>query len=264
MPDNVFQRLAEAAGRGLGLLGLGTDKKGAQEEVSRLEELGVEVVGFHSTEEKKEAWEKKLWEDQDDLLEERHKEWRQHLYYVSGEHYIAYSRSQKKWLSRKTVPWRIRSCYNVCQKAVNLRVARLTENKPTVNVIAATAERSDIDDAESKDDLFWHLWNRLKLHLKIILARRWASKAGTGIIQVGWDPDYGPEIPVIRKKPILVPEPVLDDAGEPVLDGEGKPQEREIYKGIEEAYLDSKGEEIGPVFFDRTDPITQEVTKEAL
>ena len=52
-------------------------------------------------------------------------------------------------------------------------------------VQATRAERSAVDKAELQETLFWYLWERLYLHLKVTKARRWATKAGSGFLKVG-------------------------------------------------------------------------------
>lgn len=263
MPESstIEQRLEGAAARGLRPerpAGFGTTKKAAAAAVETARKLGIDAVGFHSTDELIEDWEDKLWLDQEDFLEELMKEWRQHLFYVANVQYIAYHKTQHRWIPRKTVPWRIRSVYNVCQKAVNIRVARLTENKPSVNVQAQTTDREDLEKTEYKEQLFWHLWQTLNLHNKWVRARSWAAKCASGFLKVGWDPDAGKESPVTLKRPKYkeVPPPVDPATGLPQMDpATGQPMgPQQMYDGIEEVYLDRQKQELGPVFLEEKDP----------
>lgn len=255
MALDVANRLVSAALRGLGRPGQGTDKRKAAAETERLEQLGVMGVGIHSTDEDIERWEDQLWHDQDDLVEEQSKEWRQNLHYVANRQYIAWHREARRWIPKKMVPWRIRSIYNVLQKAVSVRVSRLTENKPTVAVVAATTDREDVEKAEYKETLFWYLWNALDLHRKVTLARRWATKCASGFLQVGWDPEAGPEYPVTRKRVRWKQQPVTDPAtGQPVTGPDGAPQMEQVYDGIEEFYVDRAGQPLGPVETIEEDP----------
>jgi hypothetical protein len=265
---SLTERLEGAAARGLRPeqltrekpAGFGTTKQAASKQEETARRLGMDVVGFHSPDERIEEWEAKLWNDQSDYLEELHKEWRQALFYCANVQYIAYHRTQHRWIPRKTVPWRIRSIYNVVQKAVNIRVARLTENKPAVSVQAATVDREDLEKTEYKETLFWHLWQTLNLQGKWVRARSWAAKCASGFLKVGWDPDAGPETPVTlkRAKYKTVEQPITDPmTGAPVLDpatGQPATQPQQLYDGIEEVYLDRTKRELGPVFVEEQDP----------
>lgn len=258
--ETVEQRLEGAAARGMGKpAGFGTTKKAAADQIERARRLGFRAVGYDSTDDEIEDWEDKLWVDQEDYLEELQKEWRQALFYAANVQYIAYHRTQHRWIPRKTVPWRIRSVYNIIQKAVNIRVARLTENKPSVSVQAATVDREDLEKTEYKERLFWHLWQVLNLHNKWVRGRSWAAKCASGFLKVGWDADAGKEIPVTLKRPKYktVQMPVPDPAtGQPAIDpATGQPitEPRQVYDGIEEIYLDRKRNELGPVFLEEQD-----------
>jgi hypothetical protein len=259
MATSTLERLSRAALRGLGRLG--GQKGGAKAAAEKLEQLGIVGVGMHSSDEELQDWENRLWHDQDDLIEERAKEWRQILYYCANEQFIAYHKERRQWIPRRTVPWRIRASYNVVQKAVNVRVARLTENKPTVTVQAATGSLDDVERAEYKETLFWYLWEELHLHLQIVRARRWATKTGSGFLKVGWNPDGGPAYPATLKRPrfdqVLVPQ-VDPETGQPIP---GSEQPQQVFMGIEEVYLDDQGNELGPVETFEEDPETGQKRK---
>jgi hypothetical protein len=257
MAASTLERLSAAAMRGLGRFGRGTTAAASRAAAAKLEQIGLQGIGYHSTDEELADWEDRLWHDQDDLVDERAKEWQQHLHYCANEQFIAYHKDRRQWIPRRTVPWRIRASYNVVQKAVNLRVARLTENKPTVSVQAATGSMADVEKAEYKESLFWYLWEELHLHLAIVRARRWATKCGAGFLKVGWDLDAGGEYPVTRKRPryetVMVPQ--TDPATGQEIPG-APPVPTQVYVGIEEVYLDARGNELGPVEAMEDDPET--------
>ena len=263
MGSALEQRLEAAAARGLRPerpAGFGTTKAAATKQAQVAERLGIKAVGIQSSDEELATWEAQLWDDQNDYLEEMQKEWRQHLFYCANVQYIAYHRTQHRWIPRKTVPWRIRSIYNVVQKAVNIRIARLTENKPSVSVQAQTIDREDIEKTEYKETLFWYLWQSLNLQDKWVRARSWAAKCASGFLKVGWDPDAGPEVPVTlqRKKYQTIQVPMVDPVtGQPAIDpmtGQAGVETKQVYDGLEEVYLNRQKQELGPVFVVEEDP----------
>ncbi|MGE0347318.1 MAG: hypothetical protein AB7N73_14470 [Gemmatimonadales bacterium] len=244
MADSTLGRFAEAMKRGMRL----PKRQESEKAVQQGTDLGITIVGAKSTDEEIAQWEARLWADQDDAVDELAREWRLHLYYTAGIQHLAYHR-ERGWFVRRAIPGRIRSTYNVCAKAVGIRVSRLTENKPTVTVQARTSEQSDLDRAEMKETLFWGLWDELRLHAKLVQARRWASKCGSGILKCGWDPDAGPPIPATRKTPVFEDRPIADPTtGQPAIDpATGQPMTEKVLVGIKEEYLDEKGEAIGLV-----------------
>lgn len=248
MPMGTAARLTEAVQKGLGHLGVGTSKKEAAKENERADELGVQAVGFHSDDERIEHWEDRLWSDDNELVDDRSREWRQHIHYCANEQHISYHREARRWLPKRPVPWRVRSVHNIVQKAVNIRVARLTENKPTINVVAGKPDRGAIERAEYKESLFWSLWDKLAMHLKLVLCRRWASKTGSGFIEFGWDPEAGEEVPVTRKEVRYRQEPVLGPDGQPTGETE------QVFDGIDEFYIGVDGQVLGPVESQEEDP----------
>ena len=225
---SLRERLKAAADAGLRPAGRGSNKSAAQETTDRLKEsIGTYGANFGMADPELAEYCDRLWEDQDDELELVQKEGTQIEKYVANEQYISYHRGRREWLTRRAVPYRIRSLYNIMGKAVETRVRRLTENKPTISVQAATVSQSDVQKAEYKQTLFWGLWEKLRLHKRIVGVRTLATLHGSGFLKGGWDADAGEEIPRTRKQPkyntVDIPasdpetgEPVLDEAGQPV------------------------------------------------
>lgn len=231
----------------------GVGKKGKSVR-DQLDELGIFGVDRQSDDETIAEWETKLWEDQDTLIEDLEKEWRQHLYYKSGQHFIAYHRDRRQWIPKRTQPWRIRSQYNVVRKAVNLRVGRLTENKPTVSAVAKRPDAQTVDKTEYKEMAFWHVWDVAQVHDKLVRARRWATICGKGYLIVGWDADAGPPQPATMKFPRYEKGPDPSGAIDPLT---LQPKGVDILAGFDEMYVDAKKQPLGPVETlepDETDP----------
>lgn len=245
---NLRQRLRAAVERGGVTLRKPQAPQGAaREQKEQLERLGLLAINAKSSAPDVEDFTDRLWHDQDDALEPMQREVLQSLLYCAGEQLLAYHRERRLFIPRKVLPWKVRSTYNVIQKAVNLRVSRLVENKPAVSVQAKSADASDVEKAEYKETLFWYLWDRLALHMKIAAARRWAAKGGSGFLKVGADPEAGVPYPRTLKRPRYIeqPDPMT---GAPV----------QTFDGIEEIYLDADGNELGPVEVAEADLFTGE------
>ena len=253
-PRPLLERLTGAMRDGMRLpkkkkAGYGTTAAKAKKAADELESLGVLAVNAKSTAGEIEDFVERLWHANDPEIELLKKEWDLHMLYCANEQILAYHRDRRTWIPRRTLPWRIRSVYNVCQKAVNVRVQRLVANKPMVTVQAQTADVDDVEKAEYKETLFWYLWERLALHMKWTRARRWAAKCGSGILKAGWDPDAGAATPATKKRVKMVPVTV------PGPDGI-TPVEQPQFAGLEEYYIDGDGNDLGPVLVPEQDELS--------
>jgi hypothetical protein len=259
--NGTFDRFVGALSRGLAQPGRkmpAFDGRRASIAEKRYDGLGLKVVRFDSPDEELENFVQRLEDSQEYILTEREKEWQLHIYYSSGQQYLSFHRDRRQWIPRRTLPWRVRSTYNICGKAENIRVSRLTENKPSITVQARTADRSDVEKAEYKETLFWYLWDRLQIHQKIVRARRWAFKCGSGFLKVGFDANAGECCPVTRKVPrkAMVPQQVPGPNGQPVT------ELVEQVVGLDEFYLDKDGNELGPVEIDVPDEVTGKAVRQ--
>ena len=243
--DATYRALEDAAMDGLGIpKGAKVTAKG---QGAKAEDFGLINVGLHSQPEDMADWERRLWHDQDDVVEERAREWVQAIYYDANYQYITYHRDMRRWIPRRTVPWRVRSIYNITHKSVNWRVSRLTENKPQVQVQARSEDREDVERAEYKEMLFWYLWDRLRIHEKIRKGRRWSALCGVGFLKGGWDPTAGEGTPATKflDETIEIDLPPEEgDRGAAMILGVAK----ETLTVPTEYYVDAAGNKLGPVY----------------
>jgi hypothetical protein len=80
--------------------GKGTTRAAATGLVDQLDKLGIHTVHFGSTDEDLVEYTDKLWDDQNDPIAERQKEWLQIEHYVANEQYLAYHRGRRDWIVR--------------------------------------------------------------------------------------------------------------------------------------------------------------------
>ena len=252
-PRPLYQRLSGAVREGLRMAAPKAPKTKqaprAAKAADELAQLGLLAVHVKSAQPDVEDFVDRLWHSIDDEIEHLKKEWDLHLLYCANEQLLAYHRDRRTWIPRRTLPWRVRSVYNVCQKAVNIRVARLVANKPMVSVQSQTADVDDVQKAEYKENLFWYLWERLYLHMKWTTARRWAAKCGSGFLKCGWDPDAGQATPATRKRVRMKEIPGQSP------DGITPGVPTQVFDGIEEYFVDAQGNDLGPVLVPEADDL---------
>lgn len=248
--DATYRALEEAAEKGLNLPERDEAREAdARKQGDRAQNIGLIGVGLHSTDEEIEDWVKRLWYDQDDVVEERAREWVQSIYYAANYQYITYHRDLRRWIPRRTVPWRVRSIYNVVHRAISWRVSRLTENRPIVSVQARSEDRDDLERAEFKERLFWSLWEKLKIHRRLRHARRWAAMTSKAFLKAGWDATAGPCEPATKffRETVTVPVPPEQTDGLMAAIGVEEEQEQELTLDVE-YYVDSEGTKLTKVW----------------
>ena len=225
--------------------------------LAKLEAAGLQVVGRHSQPEEIEKWQEALWTAQNHRLLEIERSAEQMLLYDAGRQFRTFNRRLGIWVQANPNGPQY-SRYNVFAKAVTVRVARLTANKPTLTVQAATTSMDDVDRVTYRRNLFWHIWRRHNLHSKIRRSRRGATLAGAAFLKVTWNPDAGEEQAATKMfrayQTVEVHE--RDEFGQPIEVAPGvylaRTEEQPV--GWEEQYVDKAGNPLGPVYLRKPSP----------
>jgi hypothetical protein len=101
-------------------------------------------------------------------------------------------------------------------------LAKLTKQKPTLEVVPPSGDSDDKEAAELSGSLLVHLWRLLRKPSKVPTLVGWLLVTGMTFIRVGWDPEAGESRP--RVVPMLRPKTPLDGAPPmPGAEGEDDP-----------------------------------------
>ncbi len=171
-------------------------------------------------------------------------------YTVQGDHYVGFyqtwvktilfllGRQWLKWLDGKRryttdtdVPaWRQQPVTNVVYAVYRTLAAKLTKQKPTLEVVPPSGDSDDRESARLGQAILVHLWRLLKKPAKIRRAIGWFLCTGQVYLRVHWDADAGKLVPLTQLVEVPHPDPILaaqgvtvdvpcpcDEDGEPIM-----------------------------------------------
>lgn len=154
--------------------------------------------------------------------------WWENIATYTGDLWTEWNPYQKKLTTPVAKPdHRVRLPINLAQPAVRTELAKLTKNRPVPNVLAKSAEESDVNAADVGDKLLNNYAER-QFHLPRVRRRmlQWVLMCGLGGIFVDWDETLGDHLDFY-----------VDSEGNPVLD----PRVIEQYDGMKKSDLKDLG-----------------------
>ena len=87
--------------------------------------------------------------------------------------------------------WQEREVFNHIAPIFDIRYARLTKLKPSINIIPATNDERDKQTAKVSRKIYQSLKNKLEVSKKINQAIKWSEVCGTCFYKVTWNPNIG-------------------------------------------------------------------------
>lgn len=103
--------------------------------------------------------------------------------------------------------WQEREVFNHISPIFDIRFAKLSKVKPSINIIPATSDERDKESARVSKKIFASVKNKVDLDDKINQAIKWAEVCGTSFYKVGWNSNAGQTI-------------AKDDSGKDIKSGE--------------------------------------------
>lgn len=147
------------------------------------------------------------------------KTWTKTLNFLIGEHWrTKWDGTSLTWNTERDVPeWRQQPVTNFIFAVYRAALAKLTKQKPTLQVIPPSGNSEDKESAELCNALLTYLWRLLGKPKKIPTAIGWILVTGMAYIRVGYDPQGGESkprtIPVPRKRrPLGAPDGAIASA----------------------------------------------------
>lgn len=134
------------------------------------------------------------------------KTWTKTLNFLIGEQWRSrWDGTGLTWLTARDVPeWRQQPVTNFVFAVYRAAMAKLTKQKPTLEVVPPSGNSEDQEAAELCSALLTYLWRYLKKPSKFPAAIGWILVTGMAYIRVGYDPEGGElkprTVPVPRKK----------------------------------------------------------------
>jgi hypothetical protein len=116
-------------------------------------------------------------------------DWYLNLSYYMGDQWIFWNRGR---IDRpKLESWRVKFVDNRILPTVVARVAKKTKSRPTFVCTPATADDSDMQNAEIAEKVLSNDWKSLNLDYQHLMVQFWAEICGAGFWKIYWDSSKG-------------------------------------------------------------------------
>jgi hypothetical protein len=137
--------------------------------------------------------------------------WSLNLAYYTGYQWVYWNRGR---IDRPRLePWRMTITDNRVLGVVQTRIAKMTKQQPTFQVVPVSSEDSDLQSAKTGEKILDYLWRCLSLHDRLYEVLRWAETCASGFWKITWDRTRGQKVDI-----------VVDGSGQPVIhDQTGRP-----------------------------------------
>jgi len=121
------------------------------------------------------------------------KTWTKALNFLIGEHWRSrWDGMSLTWAAdTKVPPWRQQPVTNLTYAVYRTAQAKLTKQKPTLEVVPSSGDSQEKEQAELEAELLTHLWRYLKMPNKVRIFIGWLLITSTSFWRVGWDPEAG-------------------------------------------------------------------------
>ncbi len=133
--------------------------------------------------------------------------WQINMNFLMGNQYcnIGYGGNLEE--SDRQFFWQEREIFNHISPIYDIRFAKLSKIKPSINIIPATNDERDKETAKVSKKIYNSVKNKLDIDDKINQAIKWAEVCGTSFYKVGWNSSAGQTV-------------AKDDSGREIKSGE--------------------------------------------
>lgn len=121
-------------------------------------------------------------------------QWYLNIAYYVGKQWIAYDQVNKRLFEPPKDPWKVRLVANRIQPIVRTELAKITKNKPIMDVVPASDDEDDINAAKLGDKVIDWLEYELKLQSKDRKNVTWGITCGMGYVKPFWNINKGVEL----------------------------------------------------------------------
>jgi hypothetical protein len=141
------------------------------------------------------------WAAQNDHFIGFYKTWTRAVNFLIGEHWrTKWDGTSMSWTTERDIPpWHQQPVTNMTFAVYRSALAKLTKQKPTLEVVPPSGDSEDKEAAELSEALLTYLWRYLRKPQKLPVALGWMLVTGQTYIRVGWDPEAG------QPKPRTIP-----------------------------------------------------------
>ena|SRR5215831_9915728 len=130
--------------------------------------------------------------------------WSLNISYFAGYQWVFWNKGR---IDRPRLePWRMTLTDNRIMGVVETRIAKMTKQKPTFQVVPLSSDDSDLQSAKTGERILDYLWKCLWLNDRLYEVLKWAECASAGFWKITWDRTKGQNVDV-----------VVDGSGQPII-----------------------------------------------
>lgn len=123
----------------------------------------------------------------------RHRRWLETVACYEGFWYYDFDTALRKFAnSARIPPWRIRLVINLLLPRVRSYVSKLLRNRPTFDVLPATADTKDINTASRNKKVLRGYWYQKEWNNQFVDLLLWLGLTGNAYLYPHWNPHKGP------------------------------------------------------------------------
>jgi hypothetical protein len=227
-----------------------------------------EVPPVDASDEVKGRYAFERYRTQDDHYVGFYQSWTRTILFLLGRQWIQWSSDQRRFTVDTGVPpWRQQPVTNVTYAVARTLAAKLTKQKPTLEVVPPSGDSDDRSAARLGEAILVHLWRLLKTPAKVRRGIMWYLCTGQVFLRASWDPDAGTLVPLTAIAEVPHPDPERAAAGEtvdqPVAVDPATGQPRVTADGMPDVDAEPAMVPEGEIAFTVEDPLSVRVDPEA-
>lgn len=174
-----------------------------------------DVPGIDASESDKAAYVLARYSVQNDHYVGYYQTWTKAILFLLGRHWLIWNKTTRRYSPDTDIPaWRQQPVTNVVYAVYRSAIAKLTKQRPTLEVIPPSTDSDDRESAHLAEALLVHWWRLCKVPQLQRRALGWFLCTGQTYIRVHWDTEAGKLVPLTQLVEIPHSDPTLAAQGE--------------------------------------------------
>ena len=118
-------------------------------------------------------------------------QWQLNINFMMGNQYSYIASNQTIREDEKEYFWQEKEVFNHIAPIVETRISKISSNTPSVTVVPASTDESDIESAKLSKEILNSVANRINLTDLEKTATTWSEICGTAFYKIVWNTDTG-------------------------------------------------------------------------
>lgn len=120
--------------------------------------------------------------------------WQLSMNFLMGNQYCSIAQNSEVEEYEKQYFWQEREVYNHIAPTLDIRLAKLQKVRPTMSIVPASTDDSDIKTAKLCKKILNSIYNKQEISSLISTATKWSEVCGTSFYKVVWNNNIGDTI----------------------------------------------------------------------